>query len=770
MLESGPLTPSNRRLATYSYLRPLVAGKRVIELGTGSGGGAAHLLGLGAASVVGVDDDPAAIERARGAHRRPNLSFSAGARGLDGAGPYDLVIVPDAEAFLRGQGGLPLSTVRRLLGPRGRLVCMVASADRQGGGGQLGGGLGYYQVVETLDPHFSRVRMFGVTPFLAYGIAEFDEAAAEGLRVDSALVDEAAVEASHYVAVAGPDDGGGLGYALVQIPPAAEAPVPPPAARPTPRTAAALVEATGDVADLRRRLAEVQGQHEGVLRVSRAQAEEIEELRGRLRRGAEARAELDEEVSRLRRALTEADESVLTLTRRTTEEMASLAQRITAGLRAAEQVGAQQQRETGPSATLTEELRRRERDLAARESALSDRDERIAALESERQDLIWRLEAAEERARLVPEEIEEAAQPPAAAPAAPAPAPADLEELRRRDDQIERLVERIRALEAELDAARRAPASGASARERELEGLLRAREAAAVQLQRAAAVHVDETTRLRDALAEQSTLVAELEEALEALSGRVAASEAEAARLRRQTQEAEAQDRARRSRLSELEGTLLRLQRQAAQPQPAAAAPEASAEAERRIGELRAEIARLEARAREADGARRELEERWKEAVERVARLERELAAKDEELAAIARDRDALRARAESAAANGDGGSLQAAVGEVSRLRGALERSEEQLWEAKGQLLIDRERITVLEHQISEMQAMPPVSAQKTVSEAAHRSILETVFRELTAIENALRTEIVEISALEREIAEWRAAVAASGTRVGAPG
>jgi chromosome segregation ATPase len=123
---------------------------------------------------------------------------------------------------------------------------------------------------------------------------------------------------------------------------------------------------------------------------------------------------------------------------------------------------------------------------------------------------------------------------------------------------------------------------------------------------------------------------------------------------------------------------------------------------------------------------------------------------------------------------NADAGKLQSALAEVARLRAALERSEEQLWEAKGQLLIDRERITVLEHQLAEAQAnlqasaAPAAPVQKTVSEAAHRSILETVFRELSAIENALRLEIVEISALEREIAEWRAAVAASESRYGA--
>ena len=44
-------TSSHARLAVYSYLRPLIEGRRVLELGSGSGEGAAHLLSLGARTV-----------------------------------------------------------------------------------------------------------------------------------------------------------------------------------------------------------------------------------------------------------------------------------------------------------------------------------------------------------------------------------------------------------------------------------------------------------------------------------------------------------------------------------------------------------------------------------------------------------------------------------------------------------------------------------------------------------------------------------------------
>src|SRR6185295_17665810 len=87
-------------------------------------------------------------------------------------------------------------------------------------------------------------------------------------------------------------------------------------------------------------------------------------------------------------------------TRKTTEEMTTLAQRLTAGLRQAS--GVAEPAGEGATGRLREELRRKDAELAARESALSDRDERVAALEAEKQDLVWRLEAAQEEARRAP--------------------------------------------------------------------------------------------------------------------------------------------------------------------------------------------------------------------------------------------------------------------------------------------------------------------------------------------------------------------------------
>jgi SAM-dependent methyltransferase len=544
-----------RRSAVYSYLRPIIEGRRVLEVGCDLGEAAALLVRLGAKSVIAAGSGRD-VSEARARYHDGALGFVTMAEGtIDASGVFDLVLVPDATDVLRNRGPVKLSTLLSLVAPSGQLACVVANGDS-------GEGLPYYDVVDALTPHFSKVRMFGQTPFAAYGIAEFDEAAVD-LRVESELAEREPEEPTHYIALAGPDEPHALGYALVQIPtgagegaPAAERP-PAGAAHRAPDTV---------LADLRQKLVETEGKAEGLLRVSRAQSEEIEELRARLRRTAESRAELDEEVRRLRKALLEADESVVNLTRKTTEEMTALAQRLTSGLRAGEAT---------PGPVSTQELERRERELAERESALSERDDRIAALEISRQEAAWRADAAE--------------------------------------DELDRIRSELGNLRAERD---RAVAEGERAAE--LAASLRAQEATVEEFRRAAATHLDEVNRLHDAANEQSSLVSELEDQMGATEARLAAATAELEQLRRALAEIEEADRVRRSRLAELEGLMLRAEREAAE------------ESERR----RREIAELdELRASAAEGARATNELRQLEAALAEAEAARRLAqARVEEL------------------------------------------------------------------------------------------------------------------------------------------
>jgi chromosome segregation ATPase/SAM-dependent methyltransferase len=487
-----------RRSAVYSYLRPLLDGRRVLEVGCGTGEATSHLVRLGARSVIGAGSAREVAE-ARARQHVGALGFVTMAAGaIDSAGAFDLVLVPEATDILRGCGPVQLSTLLALVAPGGRLACVVGNGDRAEG-------LAYYDVVDALTPHFPKVRMFGQTPFLAYGIAEFDEAAVD-LRVDAELAERESEEPTHYIALAGPDEPAGLGYALVQIPAGdwdghAQ----------TERTPSTGIKAPDTaLADLRQKLTDSEGKAEGLVRVSRAQSEEIEELRARLRRTAEARAELDEEVRRLRRSLMEADESVVSLTRKTTEELTALAQRLTAGLRADE-----------PGPALTQELQRREKELAERESALSERDDRIAALEAAKQEAVWRADAT--------------------------------------DDELGRARAELASLRGERDRAL-ARTQG----DTEVLATLRAHESTIEDFRRAAAAHVDEVNRLRDASNEQASLVTELEEALAESEKQLANHTAEVAQLQKALSEIEDADRVRRSRLAELEGLMLRAEHDSA--------------------------------------------------------------------------------------------------------------------------------------------------------------------------------------------------------------
>lgn len=582
-----------RRSAVYSYLRPLFAGRRVLELGCGTGEGSAQLARLGAQSVTGAGE-AGEVVRARTAHRESGLSFiNLNPSALDAAGPFDVVLVPDATGLLQGRGVLKFEAAKRLLAPAGHLVCVVPNGDRDGGPG-----IGYFDLIDRLSPHFPKVRMFGQTPFAAFGIAEFDEAAAEmRIEADPGLAETD--EPTHYIVVAGDDAAISLGYALVQVAPAVLGVQPAPEAKPAPPPAPAK-PSDGALAEMRQKLADAQGQAEGLLRVSRAQTEEIEELRARVRRTAESKAELDEEVRRLRRALIEADESVVQLTRKTTEDMTALAQRLTTGLRDTEKA---------PGPELSQELRRREAALAERESALSERDDRIAALEAARQEALWRADAAEDQAARMRSQVAKLRQ-------APPPPP---------------------------------PVSGPS--RDELLALVRSREQALEEFQRAATAHLDEVAHLRDALNEQSSLVVELEEDLAKAEKQLAECQHEGTRLRQSMLDAEQADRERRSRLAELEGQMMRLQRtqaeavhkaqadgaaQAAQAGEVKAIRDELASKRTEVEELRSQIAEAERRLADSLHLRDETERARKLIAARLAELEEKARLSDQTAAHLA--------------------------------------------------------------------------------------------------------------------------------------
>ncbi len=562
-----------RRLALYAYLEPLLSGRRVLEIHSGPGRGAVagesaqYLRSLGA-RVVSVDRDASVDDR------------------------FDVVIVPEAEELARRPGAF--AALRKLLVDGGRVIVAAANADRGSDG------VGYYDLQGAVAAHFPHVQMLGATPFVGMGIVEF-EGAVDGLRIDSRLVKEGSEPPAAYVAVAGTQVAPGLGYALVQLPFA------PFEARLA--GGGASTPATPGTALLR---------------------EEIEELRGRLRRAAEDRAALDAEVATLRRALADADESVVNLTRKTTDEMSAMADRLAAGFRTA--AGGEPRAGGGEVAAARDEadrLRARLAEAEARASAAEQRLEEVGgaarARQSELEDVLERLRLADSelaRARRSTARFEQEAQ--AAASGAQAIAERD-QAIAARDERIARLeaekqdlVWRLAELEDKLTAAIarvvRTDAARATVGQPDALALAEARapvdvhardEARAVsldQFHKAASVHVDEITELKASVAEQAALVAELEDAVQAAETRAKASDADATTLRKTAKTLEEADRSRRSRLAELEGKLLRFEHERkAAPSPAAVDDERAAWARER-DELRAEIEKLAQHARGRNG------------------------------------------------------------------------------------------------------------------------------------------------------------------------
>src|SRR5215212_529234 len=85
-------------LARYSFLEPLLAGKRVLELGGAratDGGSALFLAERGAAAVLSLEAAAEDVAVAREAGHHPFVQFRAGEERDLPAGAFDLVLVAD---------------------------------------------------------------------------------------------------------------------------------------------------------------------------------------------------------------------------------------------------------------------------------------------------------------------------------------------------------------------------------------------------------------------------------------------------------------------------------------------------------------------------------------------------------------------------------------------------------------------------------------------------------------------------------------------------
>ena len=115
----------------YLWAAPLLAGRRVLDLGSGEGFGAAILAGS-AEEVIGIDVDPAAVEHARRNYARDGLAFQTGS-ALDlaafEADSFGAVVAFEMIEHVTEQERL-LDEVARVLAEDGLLVVSTPDRDR----------------------------------------------------------------------------------------------------------------------------------------------------------------------------------------------------------------------------------------------------------------------------------------------------------------------------------------------------------------------------------------------------------------------------------------------------------------------------------------------------------------------------------------------------------------------------------------------------------------------------------------------------------------
>jgi O-antigen biosynthesis protein len=125
-------------LARYHLAARLARGRRVVDVGSGEGYGAA-ILAEHAAEVVGIELDPASVAHSRRAHARPNLRFVEGSV-LDaeayGDRPFDLAVCFEVLEHLTEQERL-LDTLRSCLAADGLLLISTPDRDIYSGPGTV---------------------------------------------------------------------------------------------------------------------------------------------------------------------------------------------------------------------------------------------------------------------------------------------------------------------------------------------------------------------------------------------------------------------------------------------------------------------------------------------------------------------------------------------------------------------------------------------------------------------------------------------------------
>lgn len=157
----------HEHLHRYLFSSQFVAGKAVIDLGSGEGYGSSILAGT-ADRVLGIEIDPLAVEHARLNYQAPNLEFREGSvlklDGLAGAS-FDVAVCFEVIEHISDHDRL-VSSVARLLRPGG--IFVVSTPDREVYNASLGHVNPYHlkeldkdEFSTLLFKHFGHVTLFG---------------------------------------------------------------------------------------------------------------------------------------------------------------------------------------------------------------------------------------------------------------------------------------------------------------------------------------------------------------------------------------------------------------------------------------------------------------------------------------------------------------------------------------------------------------------------------------------------------------------------------
>ena len=175
----------------YLFAAALASGRRVLDLATGEGYGAA-VLATQAEEVVAVDIDDAVLEHARASYRLANVTFSYGdIRDLSelADGSFDLVTCFEALEHVVEHEQL-IAEVQRLLRPDGILV--VSTPDRLVYSEEQGRDNPFHtrevtqdELVALLSTGFAQVRVWGQNVAVGSVIAPLGRRARLGRGADA---------------------------------------------------------------------------------------------------------------------------------------------------------------------------------------------------------------------------------------------------------------------------------------------------------------------------------------------------------------------------------------------------------------------------------------------------------------------------------------------------------------------------------------------------------------------------------------------------------